>query len=222
VQRIAGAMAREMKLGERIIEQIEWAGLLHDIGKIGIRDHILLKEGPLDREERRLMNQHPAIGYDIVEPVARLKDEAPLIWTHHEWFNGSGYPRGIEALDIPLGARLLTVADAYEAMTSPRPYRQNPLSHEVAVAELEKYAGIQFDPEMVPVLVHLDRSVLDPTEEEARELNDIISAPNPVAAAAAISPAAPTKNMFRSPGEPPGEGEGQTGTRRTLASDDVS
>ncbi|MEO8639123.1 MAG: HD domain-containing phosphohydrolase, partial [Chloroflexota bacterium] len=117
VSRIAEAMCRVMGLPETDIETIKWAGLLHDVGKIGVRDNILLKEGPLDREERTLMNQHPTIGAEIVAPARQLVKEAPLILTHHEWFNGSGYPAGVEALDIPLGARILGVADAYEAMT---------------------------------------------------------------------------------------------------------
>ncbi len=161
VSTIAEAMCRTMRLPEAEIEKIKWAGLLHDIGKIGIRDHILLKEGPLDKRERILMNQHPTIGAEIVAPASQLSEEAPLIKAHHEWFNGSGYPDGIEALDIPLGARILTIADAYEAMTSSRPYRKTPLTHEQAVNQLEQGAGIQFDPEIVPILVNLDREILD-------------------------------------------------------------
>ena len=161
VSHIAEAMGRVMRVDENVIERIKWAGLLHDIGKIGIRDNILLKEGPLTREERILMNQHPTIGAEIVAPASQLHREAPLIRAHHEWFNGSGYPDGIEALDIPLGARILTIADAYEAMTSSRPYRKTPLTHEQAVNQLEQGAGIQFDPEIVPILVNLDREILD-------------------------------------------------------------
>ena len=152
VSHIAEAMARVMRLPESEIEILTWAGLLHDIGKIGIRDNILLKEGPLDKSERILMNQHPTIGAEIVAPASQLSREAPLIKAHHEWFNGSGYPDGTEALDIPLGSRILTIADAYEAMTSSRPYRKIPLTHEQAVDQLEKFTGIQFDPEIVPVL----------------------------------------------------------------------
>jgi putative nucleotidyltransferase with HDIG domain len=137
VSHISEAMCRVMKLPESEIEKIKWAGLLHDVGKIGVRDNVLLKPGPLDREERILMNQHPVIGEEIVRPARQLTPEAPLIRTHHEWFNGSGYPDGVEALDIPLGARILTIADAYEAMTSARPYRLTPLTHEQAVGELE-------------------------------------------------------------------------------------
>jgi putative nucleotidyltransferase with HDIG domain len=220
VRRIAGAMAEEMKLSDQLVQQIEWAGLLHDIGKIGIRDHVLLKEGPLDREERFLMNQHPRIGYDIVRPVARLQNEAPLIWAHHEWFNGSGYPEGTEALDIPLGARILTTADAYEAMTSPRPYRKTPLSHDEAVAELQKYAGIQFDPEIVPVLVNLDRSILDPSAQELRELDEILRAQQSGVASPARQYARLTGSQATGEAAEPADSE--QATRRTLASDDVS
>jgi HD-GYP domain-containing protein (c-di-GMP phosphodiesterase class II) len=150
-----------MSLPEPEIEKITWAGLLHDVGKIGIRDNVLLKPGPLNKEERILMNQHPTIGAEIVAPASQLAPEAPLIRAHHEWINGSGYPDGLEYHDIPLGARILTIADAYEAMTSSRPYRLTPLTHEQAISELEKYSGLQFDPEIVPILVGLDRSILD-------------------------------------------------------------
>ncbi len=167
---IAEAMSRVMKVPESEIEKIKWAGLLHDIGKIGIRDNVLLKEGPLDRNERILMNQHPTIGAEIVAPATQLAAEAPLIKAHHEWFNGSGYPDGVEALDIPRGARILTIADAYEAMTSSRPYRKTPLTHEVAIDQLEKFAGIQFDPEIVPILVNLDRTILDRPPDRPDEL----------------------------------------------------
>jgi len=222
VSHIAEAMCRVMRLPEPEIERIKWAGLLHDVGKIGIRDNILLKEGPLDREERILMNQHPSIGAEIVAPAQQLSPEAPLIRAHHEWFNGSGYPDGIEALDIPLGARILTIADAYEAMTSSRPYRKTPLSHEIAVAELQKFTGIQFDPEIVPVLVGLDREILDRPPDRPDELPTMLHSPDPrdrepsseadehAAAATAVT-------------EPPtGTQEGPKPSRPMLASDDVS
>ncbi len=179
VSRIAEAMCRVMGLPESEIEIIKWAGLLHDVGKIGIRDNILLKEGPLDKEERVLMNQHPTIGAEIVAPARQLHNEAPLIKTHHEWFNGSGYPDGVEALDIPLGARILGVADAYEAMTSARPYRKTPLSHEIAIGELRKYSGIQFDPEIVPILIGLDHEILDRQPERPDELPTMLHAGRP-------------------------------------------
>jgi putative nucleotidyltransferase with HDIG domain len=202
VSRIAEAMCRVMNLPEPEIEKIKWAGLLHDVGKIGVRDNILLKEGPLNREERTLMNQHPTIGAEIVAPARQLSEEAPLIKTHHEWFNGSGYPDGVEALDIPLGARILGVADAYEAMTSARPYRKTPLTHEIAIGELQKYSGIQFDPEIVPILIGLPREVLDRPPESPDELPTMLHAGTP-------SVSAPPEG-----GTPP--------SRPRLASDDVS
>jgi putative nucleotidyltransferase with HDIG domain len=232
VSRISGAMARVMRLPEQLAEQIEWAGLLHDIGKIGIRDNILLKEGPLDREERMIMNQHPAIGAEIVEPATQLAAEAPLIRAHHEWINGSGYPSGLEALDIPLGARIMTIADAYEAMTASRPYRKQPLTHEQAVGELEKYAGIQFDADIVPVLVGLDRSILDPVpprddddfpvmqqgQDEAdrrrQQAPEAGQSPRPAYGLTTNTSAEPLR-ADRAP-QPP------RSTRRRLASDDVS
>ena len=170
VSQIAEAMCRVMKLPENEIEKIKWAGLLHDVGKIGIRDNILLKEGPLDRDERILMNQHPTIGAEIVAPASQLADEAPLIKSHHEWFNGSGYPDGIEALTIPLGARILTIADAYEAMTSSRPYRKIPLTHEQAAEQLTTFMGIQFDPDIVPILLGLDMDILRRRPDRPDEL----------------------------------------------------
>ena len=177
VSHISEAMCRVMRLPEDEIERIKWSGLLHDVGKIGIRDHILLKEGPLDKAERILMNQHPTIGAEIVAPASQLADEAPLIKAHHEWFNGSGYPDGIEAVDIPLGARILTIADAYEAMTSSRPYRKIPLTHEQAIEQLEKFAGIQFDPQIVPILVGLDREILDRPPDREDELPTMLHRP---------------------------------------------
>jgi putative nucleotidyltransferase with HDIG domain len=212
VSHIAEAMCRVMKLPEPEIEKIKWAGLLHDVGKIGIRDNILLKEGPLDREERVLMNQHPTIGAEIVAPARQLSEEAPLIRSHHEWINGSGYPDGIEALDIPLGARILTIADAYEAMTSSRPYRKTPLSHEQAIGELEKFSGIQFDPEIVPILIGLDREILDRKPERPDELPTMLHGASVEADTSDPSAAAATA-------EPP---EGNPPKRPLLASDDVS
>jgi putative nucleotidyltransferase with HDIG domain len=210
VSHISEAMCRVMNLPESEIEKIKWAGLLHDVGKIGIRDNILLKPGPLNREERILMNQHPAIGAEIVAPASQLAPEAPLIRAHHEWINGSGYPDGLEYGDIPLGARIMTIADAYEAMTSSRPYRLTPLTHEQAIAELEKYTGLQFDPEIVPVLVGLDRSILDRPPERPDELPTMLHQDDLVAAAA------PGPTVIAT-----GTDEGSTTSRPALASEDA-
>ncbi|HYM52160.1 MAG TPA: HD-GYP domain-containing protein [Candidatus Dormibacteraeota bacterium] len=220
---IAEAMCRVMKLPELEIEKIKWAGLLHDVGKIGIRDNILLKEGPLDREERVLMNQHPTIGAEIVAPARQLAPEAPLIRSHHEWINGSGYPDGIEALDIPLGARILTIADAYEAMTSSRPYRKTPLTHEQAIGELEKYSGIQFDSNIVPILIGLDREILDRKPEGPEVLPTMLNRPSAEPPQGETpSDKTDTPETDTTAAATPTPQEGNPPKRPLLASDDVS
>ena len=149
VSDIAVEIGQAMNLSEPELEQLEWAGLLHDIGKIGIRDSVLLKPERLTREERILMNEHPVKGEEILKDVDQLAAERPLIRHHHEWYNGSGYPDRLIGDEIPLLARVLHVADAFEAMTASRPYRPVPLSASEAFEELERYAGIQFDPDVV-------------------------------------------------------------------------
>jgi putative nucleotidyltransferase with HDIG domain len=149
VSGIAVEIGQAMSLSEPQIEELEWAGLLHDIGKIGIRDAVLLKPERLTREERMLMNEHPVKGEEILRDVDQLAKVRPLIRHHHEWYNGSGYPDRLIGEEIPLLARVLHVADAFEAMTASRPYRPVPLSPAEALAELQRYAGIQFDPQVV-------------------------------------------------------------------------
>src|SRR5438477_5041361 len=124
VSRIAGAIARESGLPERQIEQIELAGLLHDIGKIGVEDRILMKPARLEHDEQELMRRHPIYGASILEPSAALRPLVPIVLHHHENFDGSGYPEGLRGEEIPIGSRIIIVADAYEAMTSDRIYRK--------------------------------------------------------------------------------------------------
>jgi len=151
VSRIAGAIARELGLPEKQIEQIELAGLLHDIGKIGVEDRILMKPARLESDEQELMRRHPIYGASILEPSAALRPLVPIVLHHHENFDGSGYPEGLKGEEIPIGSRVLIVADAYEAMTSNRIYRKAP-GHERAIEQLNKYKGSQFDPKMVRAL----------------------------------------------------------------------
>jgi putative nucleotidyltransferase with HDIG domain len=153
VKEIAGEIGRVMRLGDADLEALEWGGLLHDVGKIGVPDNVLLKQERLNREERMLMNAHPVLGAQIIAPVTRLSRELPIIRHHHEWFNGSGYPDRLIGDEIPLLARILHVADAFEAMTAQRPYRMTPLTGEQAIGELRKYAGVQFDPKIVDAFV---------------------------------------------------------------------
>jgi putative nucleotidyltransferase with HDIG domain len=164
VKTISVDIGRVMRVNDSELEALEWGGLLHDVGKIGVPDHVLLKKDRLDREERMIMNSHPVLGAQIIEPVAKLAAELPIIRHHHEWYNGSGYPDRLIGDEIPKLARILHVADAFEAMTAARPYRMTPLSAEQALAELRKFAGVQFDPVVVDAFVrtrHVD-GVADP------------------------------------------------------------
>ncbi len=172
VQYIAMDIGRVMKLTDEELEALEWGGLLHDIGKIGVPDSVLLKQERLTREERATMNAHPLLGADIIAPVRRLAPELPIIRHHHEWFNGSGYPDRLVGDDIPRLARILHVADAFEAMTAARPYRMTPLTPEQALVELRKFGGIQFDPEVVDAFVRTTwaRELADPGRPETREV----------------------------------------------------
>ena len=153
VKEIASDIGRVMRLNSGEMEALEWGGLLHDVGKIGVPDHVLLKPDRLTKEERQLMNSHPVLGAQIIAPVTKLAPELPIIRHHHEWYNGSGYPDRLLGEEIPKLARVLHVADAFEAMTAARPYRMKPLTHEQALGELRKFAGIQFDPVIVDAFV---------------------------------------------------------------------
>ncbi|MCP4649248.1 MAG: response regulator [PVC group bacterium] len=148
----AVAIAGDMDLALEDIERIRDAGMLHDIGKIGIRDEVLLKPGRLTEEEYTQIKKHPEIGRKILEPVRSLADKIPLIYHHHERFDGHGYPEGLAGDNIPLGARILSVADAYQAMTSDRPYRKA-LPQEVAISELNKGRDKQFDSRIVDIFI---------------------------------------------------------------------
>ncbi|HVL79951.1 MAG TPA: HD-GYP domain-containing protein [Sphingomicrobium sp.] len=153
VKQIAVDIGREMRVSESELEALEWGGLLHDVGKIGVPDAVLLKQDRLNREERMIMNAHPVLGAEIIAPVTKLAPELPIIRHHHEWYNGSGYPDRLIGDEIPKLARILHVADAFEAMTAARPYRMTPLTSEQALAELRKFAGVQFDPAVVDAFV---------------------------------------------------------------------
>ncbi len=164
VQQISVDIGRVLRLSAGELEALEWGGLLHDIGKIGVPDDVLLKPDRLTKEERAMMNAHPVIGANIIAPVTKLAPELPIIRHHHEWYNGSGYPDRLIGDEIPKLARVLHVADAFEAMTAARPYRMKPLTSEQAIAELRKFAGVQFDPVMVDAFAktHWAAGVADP------------------------------------------------------------
>ncbi|HET7169447.1 MAG TPA: HD-GYP domain-containing protein [Candidatus Limnocylindrales bacterium] len=164
VKEIAVDIGRVMRVTDLELEALEWGGLLHDVGKIGVPDHVLKKADKLTRDERMIMNAHPVLGAEIIQPVTKLAPELPIIRHHHEWYNGSGYPDRLIGDEIPKLARVLHVADAFEAMTAARPYRMTPLTAEQALGELRKFAGIQFDPVVVDAFVktHHVEGVADP------------------------------------------------------------
>ncbi len=143
-------MAREIGVVEGSDQWLdtERASLLHDVGKIGVSDAILNKPGPLTAEEWQQMRKHPAIGYEMLKDVKFLSVAAEIVYTHHERYDGRGYPAGLQGEDIPLGARVFAVADAFDAMTSNRPYRRA-LSVEQACEEITNNSGSQFDPMVV-------------------------------------------------------------------------
>jgi HD-GYP domain-containing protein (c-di-GMP phosphodiesterase class II) len=138
-------IGREMGLTDEALKTLQYGGILHDIGKIGIPDAILTKRGTLTSEETRLIRDHPAIGADIVGGVEFLKDALPCVLSHHERWDGTGYPHGVGGEAIPLFARIVNIADTWDACTSRRPY-QEPIPTEVVVAILEGLRGAQTDP----------------------------------------------------------------------------
>ena len=155
---IAVRMAGALKLPEQEIQRIRIASLLHDIGKVAVPEQILEKPGPLSADEWQSVVQHPRIGQVIIDQVATVKDAGSIILHHHERFSGAGYPYGLRGSDIPLGARIVAIADAYDAMVSDRPYRAA-IGHEAAVAELREHATTQFDPELVTLFCDLFAAV---------------------------------------------------------------
>ncbi len=146
------AVAERIGLPADESERLMFGSLLHDVGKIGISERILLKPGPLTREERAVCELHPRIGYHLIQHVPALKQIAPAILHHHERFDGDGYPSGLAGEQIPLAARIVCVADSFSAMTAERPYR-GPMSRDDACEELERCSGAQFDPEVVRLFV---------------------------------------------------------------------
>ncbi|MBW1872572.1 MAG: HD domain-containing protein, partial [Deltaproteobacteria bacterium] len=134
------------------VQRLCTAALMHDIGKIGIPLDALKKPQKLTKEEYELFKEHPDKGRRILEPIEFLKDIVPAVYHHHEQYDGTGYPLGLREEEIPVEARILAVADTYDAMTSDRAYRAA-LSHEIAVAELKRCAGTQFDPRIVAVFI---------------------------------------------------------------------
>ena len=158
MSKIAVELARCLKLSEEEVETVRLGAMLHDLGKIGINESILLKPGKLTKEEYELVKQHPQIGAEIVRTVHALKDAIPLILYHHERYNGSGYLKGLKGEEIPVGARIIGIADVYHALRSDRPYRKA-YSKEKAIEIIKKGAGNQFDPKIVDTFLKLVKNI---------------------------------------------------------------
>jgi len=154
VTKYAVMLALRLGLSQEEIKQLRMGALLHDIGKIGIRDDILLKPSALTEEEYDRIKTHPEIGARILEPARALHSIIPIALHHHEHYNGKGYPQGLRGENIPLTARIVSLADAFEAMTSGRPYRRA-LTLQIALEEIQLQSGRQFDPYLGQAFVEM-------------------------------------------------------------------
>ena len=150
----AGKLAAELGLSEQEASVVRLGALLHDIGKLAIRDDVLFKPGPLDAEEWEQMKQHPTAALHVLGQVRSVADATPAIFHHHEHYDGSGYPDGLAGESIPIASRILLVGDAFDAMTTDRPYRKA-MPVEAAVEELKRNAGTQFDPDVVEAFLRI-------------------------------------------------------------------
>jgi cyclic di-GMP phosphodiesterase len=162
------ATAREYGMAEADIPDLEHGVLLHDIGKIGIPDAILLKPGRLTPEEWQTMRRHPEIGKRLIEGIAFLRGAVPIVYCHHEKWDGSGYPRGLKGDDIPLGARIFSVVDAFDAMTFDRPYSKA-IPMEAARERIREAAGTHFDPDVVATFVAMPLVIFQQARARAED-----------------------------------------------------
>jgi diguanylate cyclase (GGDEF)-like protein/PAS domain S-box-containing protein len=177
LENLVTAVAESLQLPDDRMNDLILLAKFHDLGKVGITDSILMKQGPLTDEELQEMRRHSEIGYQIAKSIPSLRHISELILKHHEWWNGKGYPTGLAREDIPLECRILAIADAFDAMTSDRPYRRAK-SPEEAAAELRRCAGTQFDPFLVERFVRVleepchpdavkETGTLDPDADQA-------------------------------------------------------
>jgi len=154
VSRLASEIARDMNMSDSDIKKIEIAGLLHDIGNIGIDKYIIFKQDTLTPHEYELVKKHPALGAKMLSSIKELKDVAAIVAQHHEKVNGKGYPKGLDRRNIQKGARIISIAEAYDSMISPHSYK-TPVSKEIAVNEIIQKRGAQFDSDIVEHFVRI-------------------------------------------------------------------
>jgi putative nucleotidyltransferase with HDIG domain len=157
VMNYTSLMAAKLDIYGDDLEHLAKGALLHDIGKIGISDNILLKPGVLDDAEWAEMRRHPQVGYAILSEIEFLKGPSEIILTHHERFDGTGYPKGLKGEQIPIGSRIFALVDTLDAMTSHRPYRKA-LPFEAVVNEVRTFRGSQFDPDIADLFLSISRS----------------------------------------------------------------
>ena len=154
IKKLALKLGKELNLSEETLDEVVLLAALHDIGKIFIADSIILKPTSLTKEEWQAIKRHPEVGYRIAASSAELASIAKGILYHHEWWDGKGYPKGLAGESIPLISRIISIVDAYDAMTNDRPYRKA-LSTEKAIEELKRCAGTQFDPTLVNKFIEI-------------------------------------------------------------------
>lgn len=177
VRDLAMILGRKVGLTEDELQMLNYAALLHDIGKIGVPDAVLRKQGPLDSEERVIIEKHVDIGYQILKSASWFQGVAEIVHSHHECYDGTGYPRGLRGKDICIGARVFSVVDAYDAMRSPRVYR-DALPRDVTVAELRGKSGTQFDPDVITAFLGCRQEmehVLTASLDAATTMDSILS-----------------------------------------------
>ncbi len=178
VARMAAAVARQMGLSPDQVLEIEYAAALHDIGKIGVADSILRKAEPLEPDEWKEMRRHSQLGYEILNGIDFLRNAAEIVYAHHERYDGTGYPRGLVAEEIPLGGRVFAVVDAFDAMTSRRPYREA-MSRELACIEIARNSGSQFDPAIVDAFLVVTRRSPDGFYDEGEQFGSRVEFASP-------------------------------------------
>jgi putative nucleotidyltransferase with HDIG domain len=177
VAHYAVSLAKAMGIRGEALKAIEWGSLLHDVGKMVVPDEILRKSGPLTESEWHIMRQHPNWGFDMLAEVGFLQQPAlEIVYSHHERWDGAGYPRRIAGEDIPLAARIFAVVDTYDAITSDRPYRKAH-SHLAAINELKRVAGYQLDPDVVEVFCRIPETELRRLRELCMRIHPGLSLP---------------------------------------------
>jgi len=169
-------LADRIGVGEKEKRDIGFGALLHDVGKIAVPDQILLKPEGLSEAEWQAMRKHPSEGYSLLGRIGFLRDAAEIVYSHHEHYDGSGYPQGLKGNEIPLGARIFMVVDVYDALTINRPYHVA-ICYDEAAAVIREKSGSHFDPTVVEAFLAIDKSELQMIEKRYRDYNEIVENP---------------------------------------------